>query len=79
MKCEETALTMCTQSSRKVTIFTCCVSLFRSRQLDDGWCKTVRESCVTFASGQFLRYKGVCAQTLVSRSASENTSFALDA
>ena len=36
-------------------------------------------SCVTVASGQFLRSKDVCSQTLVSRNSSENSLFALDA
>ena len=63
MKCDETGVTKCTWSSRKVTIFTCCVPLFGSRQPDDGQCKPVRESCVTGASGQFHRSKDVCSQT----------------
>ena len=53
--------------------------LFHSRQLDDGWCKPVRESCLTVAGGQFLRSKAVCSQTLVNRNSSKNSSFALDA
>ena len=36
-------------------------------------------SHVTVASGQFPRSKVVCSQTLLSRSSSENSSFALDA
>ena len=44
------------------------VPLFHSRQLDDGWCKPVRQSCVTVASGEFPHSKVVCSETLVSRS-----------
>ena len=54
------------------------MTLFHSRQLDDGECKPARESCVTVASGQFLRSKDVCSQICVSHNPSENSSFALD-
>ena len=46
---------------------TCCVPLFHRRQLDEGQCKPVRESCVTVAGGQYPQSKVGCSQTLVSR------------